>query len=139
MPILVGVVRETGPRVDLDDEELPYCFLEKSWAGIRFLLDEAGVGVDVYEDGDPIDEECVLFGWSADLVAASAEALGATPFEALEVHYDPRKLSEADVYPMRHMWDADDIGYLRDNYRDLVAFFRKTAASGGAAIRNFSF
>lgn len=123
----------------LEDEERPYCFLEKSWAGIQFLLDAAGVGVDVYEDGDAIDEECTLFGWSDSMVAATAKALGATPFEVLAGFYDPQRLSEKDVYPMRHLWDADDIGYLRDNYGDLARFFEETAAAGDAAIRNFSF
>lgn len=123
----------------VDDEGRPYCFLEKSWAGIQFLLDEAGVSVDVYEDGDAIDEECTLFGWHDDMVAAAAKALGAVPFEVLEGYYDPRKLSEKEVYPMRHLWDDDDLDYLRHNYRDLVTFFEETAASGGAAIRHFSF
>ncbi|MBB5960601.1 hypothetical protein FHS29_007229 [Saccharothrix tamanrassetensis] len=126
-------------REHLDDEELPYCFLEKSWAGIQFLLDAAEVRVDVYEDGDAIDEECTLFGWSDSMVAEAAKALSATPFEVLAGYYDPRKLSEKDVYPMKHLWDADDIDYLRYNYQDLVAFFEETAASGNAAIRHFSF
>ena len=123
----------------VDDEDRPYCFLEKSWAGIQFLLDAAGVDVDVYEDGDAIDDEAILFGWAESKVAATAKALGATPFEVLAGFYDPRKLSERGVYPMRHLWDDDDIGYLRDHYRDLVVFFEETAASGAAAIRNFSF
>ncbi|QQQ73895.1 DUF1877 family protein [Saccharothrix sp. 6-C] len=123
----------------LDDEGLPYCFLEKSWAGIQFLLDAADVRVDVYEDGDAIDEECTLFGWSDGMVAEAAKALGATPFEVLAGHYDPRKLSEEEVYPMRHLWDDGDIDYLRQNYGDLVVFLEETAAAGGAAIRHFSF
>ncbi|MEU4765725.1 YfbM family protein [Actinosynnema sp. NPDC023794] len=122
----------------VDDENRPYCFLEKTWAGIQFLLRAAGVDVDVLEDGDPIDEECTLFGWHDRLVAASARALSATPFEVLAEHYDPRKLSEEEVYPMRHLWDDDDLEYLRSHYRDLVTFFEETAASGGAAIRYFS-
>lgn len=123
----------------VEDESRPYCFLEKSWAGIGFLLRAAGVDVDLYEDGDPIDEEAVRFGWSGDVVVRTAEALGATPVEVLVSHYDPAKLNAEEVYPMRHLWDADDLDYLRDNYVDLVRFFQETAAVGGAAIRDFSF
>ncbi|KOX23515.1 hypothetical protein ADK67_20895 [Saccharothrix sp. NRRL B-16348] len=123
----------------VDDEDRPYCFLEKSWAGIQFLLSAAEVDVDVYEDGDALDDEATLFGWSGSMMAAAAKALSAAPFEVLEGHFDPRKLSEAEVYPMRHMWGDDDLDYLRENYRDLVAFFAETAAVGGAAIRYFSF
>ncbi|MFE9749009.1 DUF1877 family protein [Saccharothrix saharensis] len=123
----------------VDDENRPYCFLEKSWAGIGFLLRAAGVDVDLYEDGDPIDEEATRFGWSGDMVARTAKALGATPVEVLVSHYDPAELSAEEVYPMRHLWDADDLDYLRDNYVDLVRFFAETAAVGGAAIRDFSF
>ncbi|MEV0677765.1 DUF1877 family protein [Actinosynnema sp. NPDC050436] len=123
----------------VEDENVPYCFLEKSWAGIQFLLDAADVRVDLYEDGDAIDEECTMFGWDDVMVAAAAKALSATPFEVLAGHYDTAKLSEKEVYPMRHLWGADDIEYLEHNYRDLVRFFDETAAVGGAAIRNFSF
>ncbi|MCG8926964.1 YfbM family protein [Lentzea sp. CC55] len=123
----------------LEDESRPYCFLEKAWAGIGFLLRAAGVDVDLYEDGDPIDDEATRFGWSEQMIAEAADALGATPVEVLVSHYDPAKLSAEEVYPMRHLWDADDLDYLRDHYVDLVRFFQETAAVGGAAIRDFSF
>ncbi|MEU4744913.1 DUF1877 family protein [Actinosynnema sp. NPDC023658] len=123
----------------VDDEGRPYCFLEKSWAGIGFLLHAAGVDVDLYEDGDPIDDEATRFGWSGDMVARTARALGATPVEVLVAHYDPAALSAEEVYPMRHLWGAEDLDYLRENYVDLVRFFQETAAAGNAAIRDFSF
>ncbi|MGW0431364.1 DUF1877 family protein [Micromonospora sp. NPDC003197] len=50
------------------DGNLQYCSLDKSWAGIQFLLDEAEVDVDVYEDGCFIDDACTLFGWDVDNV-----------------------------------------------------------------------
>lgn len=123
----------------VDDEERPNCFLEKSWAGIQFLLTAADVDVDLYEDGDPIDEECTLLGWGQRKVAKTAELLAAVPFEVLEGHYDPEALSKEGVYPMRHLWSAEDVEYLRENYAELVEFFAQAAASGGAAIRDFSF
>ncbi|MEV0675992.1 DUF1877 family protein [Actinosynnema sp. NPDC050436] len=76
----------------VDDESRPYCFLEKSWAGIGFLLRAAGADMDLYEDGDPIDEDATWFGWSADKVARTAKVLDAVPVEVLVSHYDPARL-----------------------------------------------
>ncbi|PSL52172.1 uncharacterized protein DUF1877 [Saccharothrix carnea] len=123
----------------VQDGDALSCFLEKSWAGIQFLLDAAEVDVELHEDGFIIDDEAILSGWSDSMVADAAKALSAVPFEVLAGHYDPRKLSEAEVYPFRHLWDGDDIEYLRENYVDLVEFFQETAASGGALIREISF
>ncbi|WP_433179794.1 YfbM family protein [Actinoallomurus sp. CA-150999] len=120
----------------LFDESLPSCYLDKAWAGIQFLLDAAEVDVDLYEDGHLIDEGCTLFGWDDDMVADTARALGATPFEALAGHYDPKKMTEEDVYP--RVWNDDSLDYLEYHHRALVEFFHTTAASGGAAIRSFS-
>ncbi|MFI9818213.1 DUF1877 family protein [Saccharothrix variisporea] len=122
-----------------EEEDRPYCFLEKSWAGIEFLLRAAGVDVDLYEDGDAIDRGAALFGWHDGLVARTAKLLSAMPVEELVGHYDPAKLSAEGVYPMNHLWDADDLDYLRDHYVELVKFFEETVAAGGAMIRSFSF
>ncbi|SCL64249.1 protein of unknown function [Micromonospora citrea] len=121
----------------VDDEDRPGCFLEKAWAGIQFLLDEAEVRVDLYEDGDAIDEECLLFAWDDALVAHAAKALSAAPFEALARHYDPKRMIERNVYPT--VWGDDDLGYLEFHHAGLVEFFVATAAAGDAAIRDFNF
>lgn len=121
------------------DEDLPYYSLEKSWAGIQFLLDAAEVRIELHEDGLVIDQEGVLSGWTDGMVADAAATLGATPFEVLAGHYDPRQLSEQEVYPWRQFWDDDGIDDLRDDYADLVEFFGETAAARGALIRVFSF
>jgi hypothetical protein len=123
----------------LQDADPPYYSLEKSWAGIQFLLDEAEVEVELHEDGCIIDKQSILSGWSDRMVAEAATTLSATPFEVLAGHYDPRKLSEQEVYPWSHLWDDDGIDDLRDNYVDLVEFFEETAALGGALIREISF
>ncbi|MER5266091.1 DUF1877 family protein [Actinosynnema sp. NPDC002837] len=121
------------------EEDLPYYSLEKSWAGIQFLLDAAGVAIELNEDGFVIDEESTLSGWTDHMVAEAATTLRATPFEVLATHYDPRELSAQEVYPWRRFWDDDGIDNLRDDYVDLVEFFEETAASGGALIREISF
>ncbi len=119
------------------DEELESCYLDKAWDGIRFLLSAAEVWIDLYEDGDPIDEECILLGWDAEMVADAAQKLNATPFEKLAEHYDPEKMNERKTYP--HVWGDDDLDYLRSYHEDLVKFFTAAAASGSAAIRDFNF
>ncbi|GAA4622087.1 YfbM family protein [Actinoallomurus vinaceus] len=121
----------------LCDPDLPFCDLDKAWAGIQFLLDAAEVNVDLYDDGLPIDADCTLLGWDGGMVADAARALSATPFEELAGHYDPRKMTEAQIYPW--VWREDVPDYLRHFHRELVAFFQAAAASGDAAIRSFSF
>ncbi|MGK5674067.1 DUF1877 family protein [Micromonospora sp. URMC 106] len=121
----------------VDDEDRPDCYLDKAWAGIQFLLDAAGVRVDLYEDGDVIDEECTLLAWDAGMVADAARALSAAPFEVLARHFDPERMTERKVYPQ--LWDDDDLDYLEHHHAELVEFFAATAASGDAAIRYFNF
>jgi hypothetical protein len=121
----------------VDDEDRPGCHLGKAWAGIQFLLDAAGVRVDLYEDGDVVDDETTLLGWHADMVADAARALSATPFEALAGHFDPGRMTEEKVYP--GLWDDDDLDNLGRYHAELVEFFVATAASGDAAIRDFNF
>lgn len=116
----------------------PDGFIEKAWGGIQFLLDAADVPIELLMDGDPIDDQCLFCGWSAEAVKKTAEILGATPFETLAVHFDPARLSEEEVYPMRHLWDADELEYLRDNYATLANFFNATAAKGDAALMEFN-
>ncbi|SCE88826.1 protein of unknown function (DUF1877) [Micromonospora viridifaciens] len=121
------------------DEGLPSCYLEKAWAGIQFLLDAAEVNVDLYEDGHLIDKECIHLGWDEGMIADAARELSATPFAALAGHYDPEKMGAEEVYPYRGFWDENGLDWLRDHHEELVRFFEATAASGGAAIRSFSF
>ncbi|WP_030678535.1 YfbM family protein [Streptomyces rimosus] len=130
----------------------PGVYLDKSWAGIQYLLDEAEAELDLQTDGIPITEEGTLSGWSAETVQAAAEELRALPFVRLAAHYDAARMTEEDVYP--GVWDdgegSDEDGsedgsedgelsYLRSNYEELVAFFDTTATTAQAAIMSFSF
>jgi len=40
-----------------DDATVRDGFIEKAWDGIQYLLDEAGVGVELRMDGDPIEHD----------------------------------------------------------------------------------
>jgi hypothetical protein len=125
---------------ELVDREIlpgePDGYLDKSWDGLQFLLDEAEVPVDLRIDGEPLDEEAHLAGWDADLVAWAAQQLSATPFEHLARHFDPARMMADDRYP--RIWDRGDaLGYLQAHYEGLVGFLTDVAAAGLAAIRYF--
>ncbi|MDG4861745.1 YfbM family protein [Streptomyces sp. T-3] len=118
----------------------PDGFIEKAWAGIQYLLSCAGAGIELQMDGDPIDEELTLVGWSAEMVQHAAKTLQTLPFEKLAAHYDPVEMQERNVYP--NIWTHDPEGereYLEWHYGRLVTFFKEAAAMRYAAIMTFSF
>ncbi|SDM74099.1 DUF1877 family protein [Allokutzneria albata] len=151
MGMVLSFVRVTPKQLDqaledpelaeelAEDEDAASCYLDKAWAGIQFLLDEAEVLVDIYEDGEALDEEATLFGWDPDQVAYAAEAFAEMPADKLAEFFDPKKMSEQEVYPQRHLWGADDRDYLVENYRQLAEFFKESTAKGAGLIRAFSF
>ncbi|UQS21557.1 MULTISPECIES: YfbM family protein [Amycolatopsis] len=116
-------------------------FVEKAWDGLQYLLDRAGVDVDLRMDGEPIDYDGEEYtGFDADLVRSIADALDAAPFEKLAAHYDPADMMARNVYP--GIWDShaeDELEYLRENYDTLRTFFATAARNGNAALGCFSF
>ncbi|GHF12074.1 hypothetical protein GCM10017786_52490 [Amycolatopsis deserti] len=124
-----------------EDETILTGFVEKAWDGLQYLLDRAGVGVDLRMDGDPIDHDGEEFtGFPPELVKSIAESLNAVPFERLAAHYDPADMMARDVYP--RIWDShaeDELEYLRVNYATLRTFFDTIARNGNAALACFSF
>lgn len=120
---------------ELDGKEEPNGYLDKSWDGIQYLLDRAGVGVRLQDDGIPINEDNTVAGWRVENVRQTAELLRTTPFSDLAEHFDPTEMTEREVYPS--FWDADDLEYLRGNYETLVEFFAATARAKSAAIMEF--
>ncbi|THV40650.1 YfbM family protein [Glycomyces buryatensis] len=119
-------------------EQEPDGYLDKSWAGLEYLMGEAGVGFEFLFEGVNIDEEGTLFAWSPELVRQTAEELRAVPFERLAAHYDGPAMEAADVYP--RVWEVGaSLDYEEFHYVRMVAFFEAAAASGAGAIMNFSF
>lgn len=118
----------------------PDGYLDKSWAGLDFLLGSARVPVSIY-DGDLefLDDDGYLFGWDTATVAETARVLRSTPFEELARHYDPVRMTEQSVYPSI-IWareGTEALDWLREFYEDLVAFFDDAASRGCAAIKTF--
>ncbi|MEV5594965.1 YfbM family protein [Streptomyces sp. NPDC052496] len=121
--------------------DAPAVYLDKAWAGIQYLLDEAEAELDIQTGGFPIGEDGTLSGWDAEAVQEAARELRALPFDRLAAHYDAARMTEEDVYP--GVWDEGDgsgeIPYLRANYEALAAFFGAVAGAGAAAVMTFSF
>ncbi|MFB9905951.1 YfbM family protein [Allokutzneria oryzae] len=117
-------------------------FVEKAWDGIQYLLDAAGVNVELRMDGEPIDYDGDEFtGFNPDMVRGIARSLNDAPFERLAPHYNPIDMMERQIYP--RCWDDDpdqsELEYLRWNYATLRTFFDTVARNGNAAIGCFSF
>jgi Domain of unknown function (DUF1877) len=85
----------------------PYLYLDKSIEGIQYLLDAAGVPVDLAPmemPGEPIDVGDPrsfqdYFGLDADLVKHIAENLRVNSFDVLAPHFDSEQMNRAGVYP----------------------------------------
>jgi hypothetical protein len=112
--------------------------LDKAWDGIQFLLDRAGLGIELQMGGSEfIGEGADLGGWTVDDVKDAARHLRATPFEELARHFDPVRMTKSGIYPQ--IWERDPaeddvLGYLKHFYEVLVRFFDTAAASESAAI-----
>ncbi|MFF3327383.1 DUF1877 family protein [Streptomyces sp. NPDC002889] len=116
-------------------------FLGRDWAGLQYLFDAAEVPVMILDDGSIIDEQGIYAGWDAEAVKSVAEDLRKTAWEDLAGHYDPDQMRDEGIYPGHGYWDRDGNGldYLEGAHVTLLHFFTTAAASGSAAIREFSF
>jgi hypothetical protein len=118
----------------------PGAYLDKAWAGLEFLLGEAGEPLEFLMDGSQIDDEGTLFSWCVESVQDMAKRLRALPWERLVTHYDPVRMTEEEVYP--NIWDPEDDDepeYLKGAYETLVSFFEATARLESPALMSFSF
>ncbi|WP_067476078.1 YfbM family protein [Nocardia amamiensis] len=151
MGVILSFMKVTGEQLDrfttagVEEEELwdlesadgdPSGYLDKSWDGLRYLLEAAEVELDLFFEGNLLDDE--HYGWPVDLVRATAQKLKATPFDRLAAYYDGTAMDNADVYPRIWSRDGDEgLNYLRYHYDVLVAFFDNAARSGAAAVMHF--
>lgn len=123
-----AVAALVNERAKVDGE--PDGYLDAAGDGLQSLFDAADLDIELVEPGDAIGEACVCFGWSAHLVANTAQQLRATPFKRLASHLDLAEMDE---------WDDDDLEYLREYYQTLVTFFDAAASSGSAAVMTVSY
>ncbi|UGT48165.1 DUF1877 family protein [Nocardia asteroides] len=118
----------------------PTGYLDKSWAGLRYLFEAARTGVDLFFTGRPLDIETKGYStWTPEDVSYTAELLRALPFEKLADHYDPQRMDDTLVYP--HVWvrDGDDgLRTLNYHYAQLVRVFDFADRHGSGFIQSFS-
>ncbi|MGS2808219.1 DUF1877 family protein [Nocardia sp. MW-W600-9] len=118
----------------------PTGYLDKSWAGLRYLFEAARTGVDLFFTGRPLDIEAKGYStWSPDDVSYTAELLRGLPFDELAAHYDPERMDTTLVYP--HVWVRDGDDGLRElgfHYAQLVRVFDFADRRGSGFIQSFA-
>ncbi|MGW6426624.1 YfbM family protein [Nocardia sp. NPDC055053] len=115
----------------------PSGYLDKAWAGLKYLMEQADSGVDLFFTGRPLDSEN-HFAWSPEDVSYTAGILRDTPFGKLAAHYDPARMDAADVYPRIWVRDGDSgLHYLGHHYAELVRVFDYAARRGSGFLQHF--
>lgn len=119
--------------------------LDKAWDGISWLISEER-RERPYMLSDPSDPETqavygidpegdgMQFRTPPERVADIADALRPLDDMALREHFDPARMTEADVYPQ--IWDEGEeaLAYLLANFAQLRALYLTAAAAGDAII-----
>lgn len=122
----------TRPETDPDG------YLDKSWAGLKYLLEAADTGIDLFFTATPLPLDGYS-GWDPDSVAHTAELLRKTSFDTLAAHYDPVAMDAMGVYPRIWVRDGNDgLAYLRSHYAHLVEVFAHAARHRSGLLQSFS-
>ncbi|MFF2086743.1 YfbM family protein [Nocardia sp. NPDC058176] len=119
-------------------ESDPSGYLDKSWAGLKYLLEAADTGIDLFFTGTPLPIG-EYSGWTPDDVSHTAELLSGTPFDVLAAHYDPHGMDRAGVYP--RIWLNESNGgldYLDQGYAALVEVFEYAARHRSGLLQHFA-
>jgi hypothetical protein len=115
----------------------PNGYLDKSWAGLKYLLEAADTGVDLFFTAKPLPVDGYS-GWDPEDVARTAALLSETSFDKLAEHYDPVAMDAIGVYPRIWIRDGNDgLGYLRENYAGLVEVFEHAARHRSGLLQSF--
>ncbi|WP_410874424.1 YfbM family protein [Nocardia sp. A7] len=121
----------TRPETDPDG------YLDKSWAGLKYLLEAADTGIDLFFTATPLALDGYS-GWNPEDVARTAELLSKTSFDKLAAHYDPVAMDAIGVYPQIWIRDGNDgLGYLRRYYAGLVEVFAHAARHRSGLLQSF--
>lgn len=133
----------------VEEEEDQSLYLDKSWHAIHYLLNGAA-----WEGEEPLvhtvlggtaisepDEEELESGeynptryLTPELVKQISDALQGMSEAELQRRYNPKQMTELDIYPSID-WEADgELEYVMDYYRELVAYYREAAANQEAML-----
>lgn len=130
---------------DGDSEPPNSIDIDKAWHGIHYLLTgqaEGGGGPEALAvfGGEEFGPE-VGYGparfLSPEQVAAVAAALSQITPEALAARYNPKDMSEKNIY-LTPMWERDGaeaLDYALEYYQQLPVFYRDAASRGDAVIQ----
>lgn len=117
--------------------------IDKAWEGILFLLTGQNLeSLDhplgrVLFSGQIIDEEQDLgygpgqYLTPAQVKEVNAQIAGISP-EDLGKNYDPKKMTELEVYP--NSWEEDMADYLTDYFKDIKDFYAEASKNDQAVI-----
>ncbi|NKX89116.1 DUF1877 family protein [Nocardia coubleae] len=120
----------------LDRPGEPTGDIDKAWDGLRYLLEAANIDLDLFGDLDPWAGDGATKIWTAAEITTAAHTLTATPYSALDRHFDPAAMDADDVYP--EIWDTDFCReFLRENYEALRTFFIFAAEQNSQAVALF--
>jgi Domain of unknown function (DUF1877) len=134
------VFAQSGTGFHNDPSMEHWININKSWAGLGYLLDKsAGFETDLVLGGQPVAVTidgpiCYL---EPDGVKQMSTLLKGTPFDRLRNYYDPADMRASDVYP-EEVWreDPDEsvFPWLRSQYQRLTTFYAVAAdADDGVA------
>ena len=132
--------------VDFLEEERDEIDLDKAWHGIHFLLTgSAWEGAEplcyLVSGGQTIGDVDVGYGPARALagrqVADFNSALASVTTDELRRRFDPRAMTEAEIYP--EIWERDPqeddaLGYLLEYFEELKTFVEKAAEGGKGMI-----
>jgi hypothetical protein len=128
-------------KAEVGDTEVD---LDKAWHGIHYLLTgspepNGTLASRVIMGGEDIGPD-QGYGpahlLKPDEVKAIAHLLEQTTPEMLRERFKPKEMTRADVYPTV-IWEREGdeaLEYLLDNYKNLVAFYKRAAERGQAVI-----
>jgi len=132
--VLYGTLKQPADRA-LD--------IDKSWHAIHFLLTgKAWEGPlplrNVVLGGTLLGSLDLGYGparyLTPDEVRDCAAALSAISSDDLAARFDLAALSKAQIYPQAWRNHNDELEYILDYYRQLVAFFTQAAGAGDAML-----
>jgi hypothetical protein len=126
-------------------DENNYLDIDKAWDGILFLLTGGGIARPngklsrIIDSGQYIDEDqelgygpaCYL---TMDEVKEISKLIEEISEEELKARFNPKKMTELQVYP--DIWEDDDSAfeYLSEYFMELKSFYKKAAENGYAVI-----
>jgi hypothetical protein len=113
--------------------------LDKSWDGLRFLLDAVGVPVNPMRSGRPYPSAELAWGYDGNSCLLTVEEvrqvwhfLETKPFRDIAIHLPAA--TEAQLYPGRQWDEPSTREMIECQYEELAELFRDAAAAGECTV-----